>query len=107
MQIRATLYFRISESLNIHLHRRGCLISRGNTEYDTMTSLNRVSNTIKLFLIVVTVITVLLLEEVTAVRTLLIMCLSLHIECLYDIHDFKTNTGMYINIGQSYFTACV
>jgi len=48
-----------------------------------------------------------LLLEVIAICTLVIICLKAYIECLYEIQDFETNKDMYINIGHSYFTACV
>jgi hypothetical protein len=48
-----------------------------------------------------------LLEEVIAIRTLVITRLSVSVEFLYDVQDFEISMGMCINIGQSYFTACV
>lgn len=38
--------------------------------------------------------TILLLEEIIAVRTVVNICLYAYIECLYDIQDFETNTDM-------------
>jgi len=43
----------------------------------------------------VTVSTILVLDEVITICTLVIICLKAYIECLYDIQDFETNTDMY------------
>lgn len=89
------------KALSRHLHSCGYIISRTNTKYDTMTRY------VKAIYNAATVPTFLLLEEVIAICTKVIICLSAYVECLYDVQDFEISMSMYINKGQSYFTASV